>query len=220
LKACIEFFIILMLLVPASYAWKAETHKNIIEYVYLNLPEDTQSKLDLGKLKNGAVMPDRDFRDFRNHHYPNSLREAEKWLKNDTDISLNIGIASHYITDSFSAPHNIAGEKYSDHNYFEKQVEYYYPVSDCADYGFDPRDMHIAVKNNKDWNLWLNTKDRAVPEREVEEATKFLFSVVLKKLNATCSGISAEVAETKYITKRKLAFIITVVLGGLYFLKR
>lgn len=205
---------------PAVHAWKADTHKNIIEYVYLNLPEEAQSRLNLEKLKEGAVMPDRDFKDFRNHHHPNSLREAQKWLNNNTDLSLNLGIASHYITDSFAAPHNIAGEKYSDHNYFEQQVRYYYPDSGCMDYGFNLDDLKIAVKNKKDWNLWLRTKDKTMPQREVEESTRFLFSIVLKKLNTTCGVNSASVVETKYITKRKLAMILTVFFGGLYFLKR
>ncbi len=220
MKACINIFIIMVLLLPVSYAWKAETHQNIVEYIYLSLPEDAQSKLDLEKLKEGSVMPDRDFKDFKKHHYPAALNEAHKWLNNGTDLSLNLGIASHYMADSFAAPHNIAGEKYSDHNYFEQQVKYYYPVSVCMDYGFKLENLGIGVNNKKDWDLWLKTKDKSIPENEVEESTKFLFSVILKKLNTACNDISVEVTEKKYFTKRKIILIFTALLAGLYFLKR
>ena len=167
MKIYIRILIILLLLLPTVYAWKAETHENIIEYVYLNLPIEVQTQLNITKLKEGAVMPDRDFKDFRRHHYPASLEEANKWLNNNSDLSLNLGIASHYITDSFAAPHNIPGEEYYDHSYFEKQVTYYYPNIECKDYGFTINNLHIAAKNSEDWGIWLKTKDKKIPQKEV-----------------------------------------------------
>ena len=167
-----KLVIVLLLILPAVNAWKAETHKNIIEYVYLNLPIEQQERLNLTKLKEGAIAPDRDFKDFRNHHYPPSLNKAKLWLDNDTDLSYNLGVASHYIVDSFVAPHNIKGEKYSDHSNFESQVSSYYPSVECKDYGFSLEDLKFGTKNYQDWNLWLKTKNNNIPKREVDEASK------------------------------------------------
>ncbi len=213
-----KILIILLILLPAANAWSWDTHQNIIEYVYLALPVEAQMKLDITKLKEGAVMPDKIFKDHRMHHYPESLEEARKWLNNDTDLSLNIGIASHYITDSFAAPHNIFGEDYNKHAQFENQVDKYYPNVECGNYGFKLENLKIATKNSQDWNLWLKTKDKNIPRREVDEAAKFLFSIVLPKLNVSC-GIKTEAVEVPYFNKYKIIIIGLVSALGLYLLK-
>lgn len=204
---------------PTTYSWGAETHKNIVEYVYLSLSLEAQAQLDLEKLKEGAVMPDRDFKDFRKHHYPQSLEEAEKWLNGDGDLSLNIGIASHYITDSFSAPHTVSGENYHDHSKFEKQVTYYYPNVECRDYNFNLEDLKSTTKNSKDWKEWLENKNKKIPQQEVDEATKFLFSIVLGELNATCNNIKTEVITKPYINNGKIIAISIVLLASIFLLK-
>ncbi|MBS3167881.1 zinc dependent phospholipase C family protein [Candidatus Woesearchaeota archaeon] len=211
--------ILLFLLIPTVNAWKWTTHENIIEYVYYNLPLEKQQELNLTKLKEGSIIPDRDFRDTRKHSLPKSLEEAEKWLNNDSDLSLNIGIASHYISDSFVAPHNIAGEDYDDHAKYEGQVKYYYPNSDCKDYGYRLEDLKIASKNSKNWNLWLKTKNKSVPEKEVEESTKFLFSIILNKLNTTCIE-KTKIEEIPYFNRKKLIISSLILLIGLYLIKK
>ncbi len=213
----IVIVILVLLLIPTVNAWKWDTHQNIIEYVYLNLPLEVQQQLNLTKLKEGAVIPDRDFEDHRSHHYPNSLKEAEKWLNNNTDLSLNIGIASHYITDSYAAPHNIAGENYKQHAQFEKQVSKYYPSIECKDYGLSLKDLGKATKNSKDWDQWLKTKNKEIPQKEVDESTKMLFSIVLQKLDTTCIN-KTEIKEVSYFTKDKIIVILAITLIGLYFL--
>lgn len=212
-------FFIIFLLIPQAHAWGFQTHKNIIEYVYLNLPLETQQKLNLTRLEEGSIMPDLVFKDTTKHHYPYSLLEAKKWLNNDSDLSLNIGIASHYITDSFAAPHNIFGENYKDHAAFEKQIETYSPIVSCSNYNFKLEDLKIGTLNSKDWPIWLKTKDKSIPQREVDQATKFLFSIVLQKLNATCIK-QTEVNEVPYFTKTKIILSSIVLIIGLYFLKR
>lgn len=210
---------ITLLLMPAVNAWNWDTHQNIIEYVYLNLPPEKQQQLNLTKLREGAVMPDRDFKDHKLHHYPKSLEEAKRWLNNDTDLSLSLGIASHYITDSFAAPHNVFGEKYSQHAQFENQVRYYYPNVDCEDYGYSIDDLGISTENSEDWDKWLKTKNNKIPQKEVDEAEKFLFSIILKKLDTKCDNMSTNYIEIPYITKNKLIIISLVLIIGLYFLK-
>lgn len=213
-----KLIIILLILIPTVDAWSWDTHQNMIEYVYLSLPVETQMQLNLTKLKEGAIIPDKDFKDYKKHHYPYSLEEAEKWLNNDTDLSFNLGIASHYITDSFAAPHNIFGEDYKLHARFENQVDDYYPRIECKDYNFKLNQLSEATKNSKDWKYWLKTKNKEIPEKEVDEATKFLFSIILKKLNTTC-GIKTEVIEVPYINKTKIFIIILISMISLYIFK-
>ena len=208
-----------LLFIPVANAWKADTHKNIIEYIYLNLPSESQNKLNLTKLKDGSVIPDRDFKDHKRHSYPNSLYEAKKWLENNDDLSLSLGIASHYITDSFAAPHNVRGEDYYLHAAFEGQVKNYYPNIKCGDYGFSLEDLNKVTKNSRDWHLWLNSKNKKIPQKEVDESTKFLFSIILKKLNTTCSNFSTEFSEVPYFSKNKIILIFFILLIGYISLK-
>ncbi len=213
-----KLIIALIILMPTVNAWSWDTHQNIIEYVYLSLPIETQIKLNLTKLKEGAIIPDKDFKDHKKHHYPASLKEAEKWLNNATDLSLSLGIASHYITDSFAAPHNIFGEDYKLHSYFENQVDNYYPKIECKDYNLELDQLSEATKNSKDWGIWLKNKDKRIPQKEVDESAKLLFSITLKKLNTTC-GTKTSVEEVPYFTKNKILIIALVIILGLYILK-
>ena len=211
--------LIILLITPSAYAWKFETHQNIIETIYINLPQENQQSLNLTKLKEGSIIPDKDFKDNKKHHYPYSLTEAQKWLNNDTDLSINLGIASHYITDSFVAPHNIKKESYNLHSMFENQVKSYYPMVNCNNQTFTLIDLSKGVKNSKDWYVWLKTKDKKIPEKEVDEGAQFLFSIILNKLSATCKNLQAEVKEIPYFTANKIIFSFIVLSIGLYFLK-
>ncbi len=165
-------------------------------------------------------MPDKYFKDQRLHHYPASLDLAKKWLNNDSDLSINLGIASHYITDSFVAPHNIFNESSKDHHDFEKQVEDYYPSINCIDKNFSIEDLKIGTVNAKDWNIWLKTKDKQIPQREKNQAAEFLTSIILKKLNTTCNKNKTEIIETSYFNTTKIILISVILIAGLYFLKR
>jgi len=210
---------IILLLVPQVNAWKAETHQNAVEYVYYSMPLEIQQKLNLSQMKEGSVMPDAVFKDFTKHHYPDSLIEARKWLNNNTDISLNLGIASHYILDSYDAPHYIKNEDYNQHTAFESQVVYIAPNLACKNYNLKIEDISKGAKNSKDWYPWLKTKDKTIPQREVNQATEVLFSIVLDKMNATCIN-RTEVTEVPYFTKTKIIICCGILLIGLYFLKR
>lgn len=203
---------------PTTNAWKWNTHENMIEYIYLNLPLEKQQELNLTKLKEGSITPDKYFKDFKKHHYPPSLEESKKWLNNNTDISLNIGIASHYISDSFAAPHNIVGEEYKDHDKFEGQVNYYTSSMGCKDYGFKLEELRIATQTSKDWNFWLKNKDKKLPQKGVDQSTEFLFSIILNKLNTTCIT-KTKIEEIPFFNKKKIIIISIFILLGLYLLK-
>ncbi len=205
-------------MLPNVYAWQWNTHQNIIEFVYLHLDQETQQKLNLTALREGAIIPDRDFKDVQFHHYPSALTEAKKWLNNDTDISLNLGIASHYITDSFVAAHNVKKEKPADHAKFENQVKTYLPNVDCKNDGSKLEDLEKATINAKDWPVWLKTKDKKIAEREVDEATIFLFSIILTELNASCRS-KTNIIKTEFITNEKKIIITFIFFIGLFLLK-
>lgn len=172
-----------MLLVPSVYAWDYEGHKAIVEYVYYST--DMQFKFNLSRLQEGAIAPDKIFRDQRRHHYPDTLALANKWLNNNSDISYNFGVASHYISDSFVSPHYVKNEKYKDHMAFEKQA-----VSinmECKYYNFNfDKELARGALNVKDWKYWLRSRDKKIPQREMDQAVKLVLSVAIKKFNLTC----------------------------------
>ena len=46
-----KLLLLFLILIPPVSAWQWDTHQNTIEYIYLSLPIETQSKLNLTKLK-------------------------------------------------------------------------------------------------------------------------------------------------------------------------
>ena len=177
--------------------WKAETHKTFVEKLYYSMPNDLKNKFNLTELKDGSVAPDAIFKDFKYHHYPKSIVKAKLYLKNLT--SYNLGIASHYISDSFTAPHNVEGENYKLHAWFESQVEYYHPTTECKDYNLK---IDNIESNANDWYLWLKTKNKEIGEREVEEAMQYLYSLIFQLYpDFKCNKESIIEYETIYNTK-------------------
>src|SRR3989344_1639489 len=117
-----KIFLILsiLLLIPNVFAWNWFTHQEIGENVYNALPEDLQNKLNLEKIKEGTIAPDKDFKDNVRHHYPQSYNLTLHWLdvaKNSLETqdydnaSYAFGVATHYVSDSFSAPHYVKNEQ-------------------------------------------------------------------------------------------------------------
>jgi len=143
IKQIIIFMVLsLLLAVPAVYAFDWDTHRWFAEQVCNNLncpyPED---------IINGSVVPDRDFKDFINHHYynPNTCEEsryydcpkkfdnitlikADEWLKKAQNLEGKekwhaIGIATHYWTDSKVIWHQVQNESYDEcHSIFESKI--------------------------------------------------------------------------------------------------
>ena len=202
-------------------AWKDDTHIMFAENVYYSMPDELQAKLNLSRMKEGSVAPDKDFKDFKRHHYPDSLYLSKLWLNNKTDVSYSFGVASHYISDSFVAPHNIVGEKYNDHAYFESQAFYYSPKAKCKDYGFKLDELKIATKNKQDWNKWLNGKDREIVHEEVDEAMAFVYSIAINYFNYTCR-YESEIIYENFYDKKDIIFSSIIFISGLpllYFFK-
>ena len=124
--------------------WNFQTHQDIVESVYYSL--NNISYLNLTTLKYGAIVPDKVFRDHRLHSYPKSYINGLKWL-NETKNALKnhdynnasyaFGIATHYIADSFSAPHNIKGESSRLHAMYENQASVVYDYVNCKKYEYE-----------------------------------------------------------------------------------
>lgn len=210
-----KWLFIFLLLAPSVLAWDYEGHELIVDYVYYST--DMQFKgFNLSRLEEGAVAPDKVFRDQRRHHYPDSFSLALLWLNNNSDASFNFGVASHYMSDSFASPHYIKGEKYSDHASFERQARNIY--LECKAYNFDlEKDLKKGSSNYKDWKPWLISKSKNIPEKEINDAAKLVLSVAIKKFNLSCLNYT-QVQGVEYVDYGSLKGIFIVLILSLLFL--
>ncbi|HLC37261.1 MAG TPA: zinc dependent phospholipase C family protein [Candidatus Nanoarchaeia archaeon] len=205
--------LITLLLVLSStnvIAWDWQTHQNVVERVYNSLPRDLN--LSLEYLKEGSILPDKVFHDNRLHNYPPSLELTNIWMsvakeeyknKNFRNASLAFGIASHYITDSFAAPHYIKGEtsyqhsKYEDRGYLE--LNEYCRVDINISEG-----LPKGPEEGKLWNEWLQTNNDKIPETAANKATKIVYSAAFETFNTGCDK------KTRIIIK-KPSLTITII---------
>ncbi len=207
--------IIILLLISG---WKANTHETIAETLYFSMPNDLQEKFNLTEMKEGSIAPDAKFKDFKNHHYPYSLEKTKYYLKNLT--SYNFGIITHYISDAYAAPHNIKEENYKLHSWFEDQVQYYQPKTECQNYNIDMEDLKEATKNEKDWWVWLKRKDKSIAEKEVDESMKILYSLMFRLFpEFKCSKIT-NIETKKMVDNESIILLVMTALSLSYiFLK-
>lgn len=103
-------------MISPVYSWEWTAHKKIVDEVYNKLPSDVQKNLKphISTMKKGSTYPDTIPGDKINHGYPGSYPKTKNWL-NKGNVAYNkgdykeaawcFGVASHYITDTFSAPH-------------------------------------------------------------------------------------------------------------------
>jgi len=133
----------LLLLVSPAFGWDWTTH----EYAAGEICGSLNCGACLPAILNGSIAPDRDFKDFSNHHCYSplwncppgdwvcpdkfdcpALEKSDYWLaksKQDSgcDRYYDIGVASHYFLDSKVFWHQIASEDYeSCHARFETMV--------------------------------------------------------------------------------------------------
>lgn len=191
MRACILLIFVLLLFASSASAWNGKTHESLVENIYYSMPVQLQGQLNLTAMKYGATAPDLVFHDTVRHHYPPSQEFAYSYLSNITsisDFSYNFGVASHYISDSFVAPHYVSGENYTLHSKFENQLNDYAVQAKCIDYGYSIEDLHIGAENGNDWQLWINNNyNKSIPEKELEQSQQFLYSIAQKMLNYSCA---------------------------------
>lgn len=210
--------ILLVILSEPLNAWKWDTHETIVETVYRELPSDIKKQIDLPALKRGSLVPDKDLEDFENHSYPQSYIKAVYWLENAkihrkkgeiVECSLDLGIASHYITDNFAAPHTTPEESSELHQLFEAQAIGLPPEiqKDCSSSLFSLM-VEGASQGKEDWNTWVQTKDKTILQKELNTASTAVYCAFLSVMEDTPEP-SPET--THYITAGVLLLVIVVV---------
>ena len=192
----ISFFLIgaFFMQIPSAFAWDYNTHQEIVQSNYNALPSNIQQNLDINALKQGSIDPDFKFFDFKNHYYPNSYFKAEEWLNKGQQYYKNgnyyyasycYGVASHYIADSFSAPHcaNISGPY---HTLYEAQASFFLkPEFTPINSNEDLKSMMIEGQSSGkyDWNQWMNTKNNSYIQNDLNTATDVSYYAIYTSIN-------------------------------------
>jgi len=198
--------LIFLILTTNTFAWKWETHEDIAKNIYENLPGDIQNNLNLRLMQEGSIAPDKIFRDYTNHHYPPSYKKADYWLNKTKELYANedydkasyaLGVASHYISDSFSAPHYIKKEPPNSHEEYEKQgitkIKLMCSSSKLNTVSLE-NELKLAAEEKTTWQTWLKTRDERIPQDAVKSAAIASVQQGLTAfwLNASCSNQVAQ----------------------------
>ncbi len=160
-------------------------------------------------MKDGSIYPDKILHDTRFHSYPKSYNKAIYWLnkgtasyksKNYYTASKYFGIASHYISDTFSAPHCVSGEKSSLHSSYENQASKLTPSQNTIS-GTLPSLMKNGYTAGKyDWNNWLKTKNSKIVQKDLNKATTVTTKAIKNKLGITYKPINKSITTiTTYV---------------------
>ena len=198
-----------LIFAPTSSAWNGKTHSNIVDQVYHSMPASLQSKLNLNAMRDGSNDPDQVFHDTRDHSYPFSYTKAIYYLKlgksyynqeNYIKASKDFGIASHYISDTFSAPHCVSREKSSLHQSYERKADKLTPHTTSV-----KGDLNTLLKNGKitgksDWNHWIKSKNTYYVQKDLNKAASVTFFAITNILSVNSSPIITQTTNTnKYV---------------------
>jgi len=194
-------------------AWDWDTHAAMVDAVFYSFDWKEKEQFNLTLMEDGSVAPDRDFRDNSRHHYPPAYGQALLWLErmraaiergDFENASYDFGVATHYISDSFSAPHYIKGESWQLHSEYEKLGSSEYEFFGCTDIGIDDEDaddpnlddleamMAEGVEHGKTWNKWLDGKNKEIPVSAVARSFKVVAAVAVSEFNAICNHEGTE----------------------------
>lgn len=212
--------IITLSTIPSSFAWSWNTHSQIIDTVYQGLPSDVQKNLNLELMKNASNDPDEKFKDFTYHSYPKSYEKAKIWLDNGKtayekgdydEASTDYGIASHYISDTFSAPHCVSKETSSDHSSYENQASKLKPSAT-----YQSGDLKTLMENGythggTSWNQWLETKDTKIVQNNLNDAASVSLSAICDSINVNATTSST--TSTSNILSSLYDFIMGLISG-------
>lgn len=146
-----------------------------------------QHHLNLNEMKKGSIAPDTVFQDQINHLYPNSYPKAVSWLKagrtayrsgNYNYASYCFGVASHYITDTFAAPHCYRGETHDQHVAYEQQATNMRPsiryMSGTIRYILSSG----YIQGNKDMKTWFKTKSSVIVQKDLNNGASAAYSMI------------------------------------------
>jgi Zinc dependent phospholipase C len=188
-------------ILPTSDAWSWKTHSDIVDVVYYGLPVDIQQKLDLNAMIDGSNDPDEKFHDFTYHSYPKSYEKAKMWLDQGkaaydngdySNASYDYGVASHYISDTFSAPHTVSRENYADHSKYDNHAKKLTPVATSVN-----GDLNALMHDGKNqgavsWNSWLQSHDDSIIQNDLNKGASVALYAVKDSINNTNSNTPKE----------------------------
>ncbi len=174
----------------AANAWEWTAHKNIVDEVYSNLPTDVQHNLKpyIPVMKEGSTYPDvyDTVDNKKNHKYPDSYPKANEWLdkgkvayekKDYKESAWCFGVASHYISDTFAAPHcdwiNNKEEYWKIGNSLtpKKHDFKYSNLNTMLQYG-----KQRGAESVKNWN---NKEDKGIVQQDLNRGTSATYAAIL-----------------------------------------
>ena len=182
------FLLSVPLLISPVAAWGLQTHQTIASQTYYSLPIAVQHHLNLNEMKKGSIVPDVTFKDGYQQVYPKSVTPAQLWLnrgkaaykaKNYNYASYCFGVASHYISDTYSAPHCILGETNEQHGAYEVQglsmtpIVVYRPgesVKSLLSYGYKQGQI--------DWKYWIKTRNPRTTQIDLNHAGSAAYTLI------------------------------------------
>jgi hypothetical protein len=208
-KLIILFLAVTLTFAPTSFAWNWNTHSHIVEQVYYSMPPSVQAKISLTAMKDGSNDPDQIFHDFRDHSYPFSYNKAVYYLnlgksyyKQEKYIqaSKDFGIASHYISDTFSAPHCVSGEKYSLHQSYENKGDKLTPHITAVNGNLKTLMYNGYISGKSDWINWEKTKNSYYEQKDINKAASVTFYAITNILSVNSSPIITQTTSSnKYV---------------------
>ncbi|GEM_PF-2081731 len=208
--------------------WNWQTHPAFVETLYYSLDNTNIKMFNLTLLREGSLAPDKDFHDNRYHHYPPSYNLSVYWLhkaedayrlQDFTTASYAFGVASHYISDSYAAPHNIQKESPKDHSAYEKQGSDHYLFVPCpVDFQTIQlnKTLMAATKTGELWKYWLLAKEPRYAEQPVATAMGSLYTIFYQTFNITCAQKTTTYTSASWLPSTPLTLLFFSV--ALYFL--
>ena len=183
----IVFLVSLLIFAPSASAWTWQTHSNIVDAVYYSMPANVQHKLKLNIMRDASNDPDEKFHDTRSHSYSSSYKKAKTWLdkgkvayrnRNYNYASYCFGVASHYISDTYSAPHTVSGESSSQHSKYENQAKYMKPSLWYMGGSLQSK-LYYGYKIGKvSWKNWSKSKNPVIVHNDLNRATAATYSSI------------------------------------------
>ncbi|MAG47058.1 hypothetical protein CL617_00500 [archaeon] len=217
-----KLMLIVLILSLFTTSWSWTNHEILVERVYYTLDLETQNKLNVTLLKEGAIAPDKVFHDTVRHSYPKSYIESKEWLfkakqayknKDYNNASYFFGITAHYISDTFSAPHNVKKEPSKLHSKFDSTK--YKPKVKCQNYPKED-DLNLSlylstINKEIDWYQWVNTNNNSIAISGLDDSLKLLYPIALETFNASCNTLQTEIITSNYKLYNKQTNTLSVV---------
>lgn len=181
----------LMQISPAA-AWSINNHHEIVDKIYYNLPSDVQKKLNLDAMRDGSDDPDTKFFDFEDHHYPASNQKATYWLDrgkyyygqgNYTYASYCFGVATHYISDTFSAPHSESDSSSSNHALYELRAAFFTSHITYLNGDLNTIMYEGYMEGKDDWKNWQKNGDDVYIRKDLDKGASASYTAIR---NAVC----------------------------------